>query len=546
MDDIQKSVRCAHCGRLTDPGNFCQRCGKLLSEEVVQQKDGSKITTEKFVGFSEKEPEIENISSIIKGAGEESIRDVPACPPDAEPVILELSPINKIALSERDEISSSALSGVPCGTSGAGSLPDCPLRIEYNFARAFVVGQMYPFEFNIRALREGVDRVAIGFWCSHYAHSLPPDLEITARVGRAYSIPWSIMFAPEGETIGQLAIRIYIGWREAGDDEWHWLYSTVSHRIYPAQMPARELAEKLVVNIEENINIHGGHANDVTVRNVVGDVHRIAEQMDHGSKAISIIDKLSALKLYNPLALIPSRPPIPIFRLPDAPPPAAARISALTLHYNGWRFHLLGQNTASFGRQREVNDLVLRVMGSDGRIDTERSVLISKKHGTIEYRGSRCVIRDNSSLGTAVDGRMLKKGDVSELSASGVHKLALAAGGNNGRKAMQLELSTYNCNHALLQEYPHAGNCPGSVPASLQIRRTDDLKESYMFVWRCGLLGKMISGLMDATVYRVDGAFQLRRPGRPSTWLIPGQQIEYSAGKYLTVSNYEQIKLTSR
>ena len=109
------------------------------------------------------------------------------------------------------------------------------------------------------------------------------------------------------------------------------------------------------------------------------------------------------------------------------------------------------------------------------------------------------------------------------------------------------DLRTFHCGHTPHPECPHAGNCPATAPASLHIRRRDGVDESYLVVWRCAPRDKLLPEmheLGEARIYRVDGGFQLRRPGQGSQWLVPGRTISLPGGD-LAVTGFQQLGLTS-
>ena len=574
MDETFQPVKCPHCGRLTDPGRFCQRCGKLLPDAADMAPAGAARNdpaggrasgepppqlsaapdAEAMAGFREdrlartldlqSDPSAHSAETGSRGGLPSSL-----VPPGVEAGDLPASRLpgnlrapSPAAIAPIPD-AEPRIPRTPIPSPAWHPHPRCPLLVEYNFARAFVVGHMYPFQFQIRALHENIERVAICLRGTLDGNPLPPDQEITVELSRDYAAPWDITFAPTGSTPGAPAVRIYIGWQVAGGADWQWMQASVRHCIYPAQISARELASSLVVNITTNVE-NNGHANDANTRVCVDQLDQLARRMDHDGKAFALVDQLAALQLFKPLNLLPSKMPFPPLALPDPPPPREARLTALTLARGNWRLHVLGQTAVRFGRRREENDLVLRVFGPGNKLDEEASRLISKSHGCIEHQGHRCLVRDQSALGTALDGRRLRGGETAALAPSGAHCLTLAAAPEAQGRGNQWDLTTFHCGHAPHPDCPHDGNCPATAPASLHIRRRDGLDESYLVVWRCAPLDKLLPELAGARLYRVDGGFKLRRPGQGAQWLVPGRAISLPGGD-LAVTGFQQLGLSS-
>lgn len=405
---------------------------------------------------------------------------------------------------------------------------------------------MYPFQFQIRALRPGIARAAICFRGEMGGIALPHDKEVTVELSTEYDVPWDVSFLPVGETFGEAAIRIYIGWQALGETEWRWMQASVRHRIYPAQSPAKDVARSLVFTIHNNTTVNG-HANDVEVRDTVDKLEHFAQHVDPDNKAFALVDQMAAMRLFKTLRMLPSKPPSPPPALTEAPPvaPARARADALTLRRGDWCLHLIAKPVVRFGRHRDNNDLVARVYGADGQLNEALSILISKSHGCIEHQGNRCVVIDrSSSFRTALDNRLLAEGEAGLLLAAGRHQLTLAAkakGAQNGT-ATTWELETWHCGGAAHWGCPLADNCQPSAPASLHIRRRDGLREDYLLVWRCAPLDKPLPDLAGARIYRLDGGFQLRRPGHAAQWIYPGLELPAPNGS-VSVGAYAQLGL---
>lgn len=538
MSETLLPVRCGHCGRLTDPGNFCQRCGTPLAETPAQTSSSTvnTVLTGKLELDGENDASPAILADEVEVSGNETVK----------PDTLRVRPVNIVEPEPLQVVAPVVPRITPIGVQQTShdatwhANPDCPLEVTYNFARVFMVGHMYPFQFKIRALQDNITRVVIGFRCNGGKQFLPEDHEVDINLSQTVAKQWLVNFEPTGETAGEIAIQIYIGYQKGEQSECQWLTAQVSHRIYPAHMPTQELAQKIVINIQENVSVNG-HANDVSVRNVVDDVNRIAEQINTTGDTSALIDKLSSLKLEKPLRLEPSSHPYPPFKLRLKEPPAEARVPALTIVSNNQRLHLFCQKIVRFGRNRDSNDLVLRVMGKDKHIDKDASILISKNHGYFEYRGNDCVLRDISTYGIAIDGQKLVKGQDFIFDASTSYRMSLATTLECKGKSSYWQMTTYSCMRLTQMDCPRDNNCPATSPSSLYIQRTDGLNESYLIVWRCSPLERVLPAFVGASIYSINGAFQLHRPGYLPQWLKPGDEIKI-AGRLFSVTAFEQVK----
>jgi len=551
----EDKVICPHCGRKTDPGNFCQRCTKPLDAQVAESvrdaaNSDSGVDAPSAIDATrarlQHAPQTNEACASIAQEQEPAADLRPrmaapiatAAPPHAfeqtsprQPSVRPVTPVAPVACAA--SASSSPLNG--------RAQQECALDIEYNFARAFVVGQMYPFQFRIRSRQDDIERLVLCFRGDFHGNTPPPDQEVTADLGPGWEVPWSVSFAPSRDTAGEMSLRIYVGYQtRSNPTAWKWFFAVVDHLVYSPNEPVSEVARSINVNIVNNIE-NQGHAVDIHTRSALDHIADLAEGQDTDQKRRELVAHIAGKKVFALLKLNSTKSPVPPLQFAPValpPPPPEARLDRLTLERHGRALHLCGKMVVAYGRKRENNDLVLRCYQPNGIVDEEPSRQISKYHGEICFGEDGAWVSDDpfnhdeherrpAALGTALDGRRIPPRGKSALHPGQNVRLEIASGCPHGAP-LTLTGTVAACPQTTHCPAGHA--CRAGLASGVLLRRTDHVSEDYALVWRCLPLDAIFPDLAGARVYRNHDAFLLHVPGCAPCWLHPGAAIAAPQG----------------
>jgi hypothetical protein len=556
MSASEKTIQCPHCRKEIDPdvGEHCPRCARPLAAPPAPSPAGNDSAgeAEESAGSGHGgDVVLRGLQEMLRKATGQATDDPGVAfppagavrTPDARPSVPSARP----SVEVRPAAPVAAPAGVrPYAAAIAaqnGWTPAGPLLVEYNFARVFMVGQVYPFQFRFRATAPGTECVAICLRGTIGENRLPSDekVECPFDPNDPDGVSWDVNFHPTIETPGEPAVRIYIGCRQQGETAWKWFYANVRHKIYAKDAGAGEVAKGLILNIQNNVSIHG-HANDAKTSSTIDDLRKFADENDSGRKGRDLVDFLATREVFLPLSLKPFSPPDPVpefvREVPVTAPPSA-RCDRLTLEHAGVCVQVIGRSHVQFGKHRQ-NDLVLRVFRSGGKVDEARTVVISKFHGAVRFTGDRCTLHDAarepgaagekpSAYGTMFDGERLPAGGSAELPPGRKVAIALSPGSDFG-KVLELEAEAWQCQEGRAR-CPHDMSCHEGAPACVVLRRRDSLPERYALLWRCVPLSRLFPGAGEGRLCRRDGGFWFQPAGgRGGHWIEPGGHIESPAG----------------
>jgi hypothetical protein len=312
--------------------------------------------------------------------------------------------------------------------------------------------------------------------------------------------------------------------------------------VYPADSSAKQIADKIVVNITNDIKM--GHASD------------LHQSLDATSALGRFADNRSPRGLSELLDVLTTE--VRAFRrlqfnevggsaqAPPGPPPEA-RADRLTLFVGAQRLQLLAGVRATLGRNR-ANRLVTRRFGETPEETQRLNGRISKFHCTLEHDGAEFVIRDGgtdasgcfkrSACGIFWQGKPVAgsvRGPVGSFPTAAELGLAGTAGAYDiGLQAHGCRLNPAHCSSCQRHEVVSCRR--GQVPAVV-LRRTDGVPETYALLWSCLDLGRVFPQCAGLIVCHEQGAFSWRSLGAAG-WLTPGSFS--SAGTLITVCEFAQ------
>ncbi|MFZ4395834.1 MAG: FHA domain-containing protein [Kiritimatiellia bacterium] len=548
----EEKVVCPHCGRKTDPGNFCQRCIKALDAPV----ETPTVRSPDAVSDATGQTRVEDATGALRTAvGSDAVRRfqhvaelTPIATPAATPVrVFE----NKLAPAASVRPVAPVMPVAPVSpviTANSPAYGGSLVEILYNPKRVFVVGLAFPLQFMVRAIDPTIERVVFCFRGKVASNVLPADEEV--EFNDQDLLPSNFVLIPK--CAGLISIQVYIGLKRRQDADWLWQRAVVNHSIYPEPISALQGLQSLTIDRRKDIKIEGqaDRAGDNRIHVDASDGAHDLFPTNHNSEVQKLIDTLAAKEDFEPLPMYTTKGPIPtpqiaVEALP--PPPSEARVEHLTLERGGRALHLCGKAVVAYGRKREKNDLVLRCYDASGTVDTERTGKISRYHGEIGFGEEGAWISDSpfdydqhsrrrSANGIALDGRPIPPGGKIDLRHGQSVRLEIA---NNSSGGAPLTLAGTVAGCPKNAHCPASHACHPGLTAGVLLRRSDHVPEDYALVWRCLPLDTVFTDLTGARVYRCHDAFMLQMPGCAPCWLCPGTAIPTPQGA-LQVGPFKQ------
>ncbi|MCX7591096.1 MAG: FHA domain-containing protein, partial [Kiritimatiellae bacterium] len=397
------------------------------------------------------------------------------------------------------------------------------IKVEYNIARVFVEGLIFPFDFRITPLVSGVEdvRIEIETGGAETVRESPPEVwepNVTVDVPLRFR-------APEG-CRGIVPFRVYIGWRRGGTR--HWGTFTARHRVFRRRDRVGPALNTLYLDVSQKINVADTKASDpqihVQVESLKGALDALQTRADDPASDLEHVD-LPAV--WQTVVLRKCRRGVPLTK---EAPPREARVARLTLERKGVLLHLLSGSEVQLGRNREC-DIVTRVFAADGTC-SEQGQWISKFHCRIALQGGtvRLINEGRNPMtgevkapdnGTLLDGKEVPPGTSTDLPTGRGFTLGLARRGFGAAPVLTLQGRVW-----MAAEFPFepddCGAEPDSkAPACLVLRRTDEVPESFVVLWQRCLARFFAPEFGDLCLCRREDAFALRSASS-CDWLVAG------------------------
>jgi pSer/pThr/pTyr-binding forkhead associated (FHA) protein len=484
-------VKCGICGRKTEEGIFCEKCGAELSE--VKPADG-------------------DLGSEKKG----------------EATVLDLSPFTD-GLETLDSDSTIDIAPPPTPTPKPPEprFCTCPLfNVEHDQNRVFVVGQTMNFRFALTPLAEGLSDVFVAVVFEGRGRKVEVKrLGWIPCQGERRELKNINFDAPEA---GSLGFSFYFGFTHNGEEVV--FEADGEHKVWPSHARARDVVHNLEINIQNS-----GHATDF---NLSG----IKDQLASEETLEEVIDRLHRIPpLWSGLPLYAStwRPPrqcrqetttlVPVSLWGAAP--SAAKVDRLTLRIGGRRLHLLSDEVIRMGKNRN-NDIVTRLY-KNGQAPRDLNSKISRYHCVIEREGKHCYLADRgvhpgegshaSAFGVFLDGDRISPNGRSKLDTRHRSTITLAGADARNPGIFALEAEVWSCSSAMRRICKRT--CESRKVSSLILRRRDALPETYIALWECFALGAADPDFDGIIVWREDQGFGYATADAEG-WLEPGLTIQ--------------------
>jgi len=405
------------------------------------------------------------------------------------------------------------------------SSDDCPyLRVEQDMVAFCVADAPGVLRLRLTALAEGVQNLQAGLVLFGVPVVIQPVNWFKPHVGRFEEFKLTIPSLSPGEYGAELSVRFL---RNGAVQKFT---ANLSVQVYPSGISAKQIAEKIVININNDIKM--GHASDLhqslDAASALGSLagngqkHRLVEVLDLSRTEI---------RAYHRIRLREDEV-IGGGALPS--PPAQACLDRLTLAAGNRLLHLVAGNQVTLGKNR-LNRVVTRLFDRNGVAAGQLNERISRHHCTFELSGNECAVLDGgadengqwhrSTWGVFWQGRAVNGGvrfPVEGFPASATLGLAGTAETPDFRMTA----------HGSHFDPSRCADCPthrqhtcrkGKVPAVL-LKRSDSVPESYALIWSCLDLGGVFPGCSGIAVCHEQGAFSWRS-ATGSGWLLPGESF---------------------
>lgn len=499
-------VKCQACGKSTEEGLFCEKCGAELA-------GGYAPAAASAPAFAQPEPARDPV--FIR------------TPPEVRaPRVVVLEPA--VEAPHACEPATPARAGRSAAepVSAACELGDCPwLLVENDKAGFFVAGTPGLLRLRLTAQEEGLLNLRVGLSLACATCEPVPPFELYRPKALQQTVT-SLSVPPlkPGAYVAELTVSFVRASRtlrfKAGLDLF----------VYPSDSSAQQIAESIVITINNDIKM--GHASDV--RQSL-DAAGLLGNVKNNGKVYGVPELLDLLK--NEMCAFRGLPLSEVEGSDEgSEPPSGARTDSLTLQLGGRLLHLLAGRRITLGKHRS-NRVVTRLFDGAGVATEALNERISKRHCTLELDGSECLILDGvaddggavrrSAWGVFWQGRPVE--GCARLPAASFPRAApLALVGAEGPYAFRLTA------HGCYFDAARCAACPdtaagrpcgkGRYPA-LVLERADAVPERYAVLWACLDLGLAFPGCAGAAVCHERGAFQLRAASGAREWLTPGMRL---------------------
>lgn len=485
---------CPQCGRQTSEGAFCERCGAPLSE--TSPRAASEPTACEAPTVVEREVPRPSATAIDV---EERLKRAEARIRSAESRIER--EVDKIDLYANQR-------GEP--------------TLEYDRICSLFENTSGILRFRFDPMGGGsqVENVSIVF--SNAGCESKPALKIR-RADR--KMEYMVQFPPQ--PVGLQSWDVQISYDSASRK--HELAGQLQVFVRPVESRKRG-SDNFNININTNIG-DVGHASDVTVnqRGVEG-----LEKLVAASDPYAEMNRIMSSDERNWVS-VPLSDDNAVVSLP--PMPSAARVDTLLVDFGNRRIRFFAGRTVTFGRARELNDIVLRPPAGSDEGSTMPYRVVSREHCFFEHAGEAVVISDGrrdvtgvvrpSTGGTYWNDEPVRSAASLPLGETGIvsfGKPACAKGLSMEAKACAPTKACATCPHSNIRW------CGEGKHPSLMLTRRDGIAERIVALWSCFCLGEADPSYENVIIFRKDGGFAFR-DGSRSGWLVPGTTIQTDFGE---------------
>ncbi len=533
---------CPHCRQPLEPEEaaaFCPICGQDLAAAPGADSRDSAPTR---AAAADPAP----ASGIAAAAGADPTPEPPAAeagaggaPAGRRAGILEAAAARAEALAERGAASADrpALDREPDAdsavwTDGMERSQCDDWDIQFNCSRVFVQNMMFPFEFRLRPLREGLSNLRVEIRLDQaLLNSDEPELEIS----RGQPIPIYFNYAPPSGLGGKISYDVLVGFTRDGGD--HWFRAMVKHHVFKAQETIGHVIHTL--NIELKNDIKQGHAGDAQVHQAINGLEALKSRASDPVRELAEFDippRWKTLPLKKCHHYRPPREGGGFLPHPVQRPPPAAQARGLTLRCGTLTARLLAAPLLQLGRHKD-SDILARPLSR-----REEDVLwISQFHCCLRLDGNRCLLLDRrlpaparqakpSTHGTFLDGRRVGDADGAPIVAGRRHLLTLGSADPDDSACVAFDLDLQACGQADPCQPACRGRAAPDSPACLILRQRGRPHEAIVALWKHAALGLLDARLGSACVCRQQDAFLLHLGGR-CDWLTPGQTLRAPHGE---------------
>ena len=503
-------VKCQACGGRTEEAAFCEKCGAPLAE-------GERAAT--------RSPAAEERKAERPPSPE---RFVDEAPEDRAP----RAGVRVAVAGEAEPLPLARNEGAAaCAELPSREFDDCPwLSVERDTVAFCVADAPGVLRLRFTAAADGLQNLQAGLVLFGVSVAIQPVHWFKPRRGRSEEFNLTIPSLSQGGYGAELSVRFL---RDGVVQKYT---ANLSLQVYPSGISAKQIAEKIVININNDIKM--GHASDLhqsldaasALGNLAGNdhAHRLGEVLN-----LSRTD----LRAYHRIRLREDEVLGGLAAL--AAPPAEACLDRLTLAAGNRLLHLVAGAPVTLGRNRGCR-IVARRFDRNGVAASQLNERISKIHCTLELSGTECAVLDGgvddngqwrrSTWGVFWQGRNVNGGvrfPVEGFPASATLGLAGTA------EAPDFRMTA----HGSRFDPSRCADCPthrqhacrkGKVPSVL-LNRGDSVPESYALIWSCLDLGGVFPGCAGIAVCHEQGAFSWRS-GTGSGWLVPGESFAAGVG----------------
>ncbi|MEI7947248.1 MAG: hypothetical protein WCJ02_11145 [bacterium] len=514
-------ITCNVCGKRTDEGPFCNKCGAAqdgsvnpLAQKVENDPFRSELPTQDNPTVPDT-PRTQEVGTPVNVGG---ARIYTSSDEDHHPrSVIDLPGQTK---------SNPAMHADPPPQNEpfSSTFDDCPwLWVERDRMIFCVENTNGVLRFKISAHAEGIEDVR---------------MRLQFQGGNSTAVPW---FKPKCLQSKEIKLNIPPMPPGAHPVDAHLQFiregkllkfeTTIELYVYP-NSSAGKIAESIVFNITNDIKT--GHASDVHLSQDAASAFGHFTKNGHAHALTDLLNLMNSdMRAYRREELYDAGCETPSPSAPTAPPQEAIT-KRLSLMVGGRLLHLIAERRVTLGKNRD-NRVVTRRFNQQGVADAQLCERISKFHCTLELDGEACVIHDGgrdetgrmrpSTWGVSWQGVPVK-GSL-RIPVEALPKKA-SLGFVAGNVGYDFELAA--CAHPF--DFGKCSSCSqqarhvcsnGRIPALL-LRRTDQVPEHYLLVWSCFDLGCVFPECSGMVVCYEQGAFSIRFSGAFG-WLVPDRRV---------------------
>lgn len=509
-------ITCQKCGRRTPEGAFCEKCGEPLSDPLPRAAPRPGVPDRGI-------PTPENAArdpAVRFDMRSEPLSGMPNGYNDAPTVraMRMQSPFRAgepLGSGPSRDARSEPLSG---GGKGSGPV----LMIDKLCVQFDGYVGMFRFRFDPRDPGEGLQDIRLRFESQLTGERV--EVRPIRHLDRQREIPVSFPVQSAGAVVWFVTVEYEKRGRR------HVLEGSVQMVVvHPRE--AQTVAGNLAINITNNIS--NGNASDVHIS------QRAADDLAKLSGAENPFDELRRI-VAGPARAWEAVELFDADEVESFPPmPSRAVTDRITLDFGVRKVVFFAGRTVTFGRKRELNDIVLRPPADAGEEEQLPYRSVSRAHCYFEHQGDSVAVCDGqrneyrvvkpSSGGTFWNDQRISGQVTLSAGTSGV--LSFAGPGCSGALSMQVKACP---SASACESCPYANKhwCGEGARPSLVLARRDGIPELFVAVWSCFSLAEADPSFSGVVIFRKDGGFAWRK-GRRCGWIVPGteQQTDFGVVK---------------